>query len=295
MRTALSIGVGLASMLVASISLAQGDPPPPTPGTTPGATGTATVGATADANGTVTPPPKIATPAPAAVKKDDDGITDHEKVVGKFGVGYMGMTQLPIGEGGPGAGGGLGITQGTVNTPVIGVRYWLMEKIGIDAGIGFSLANSSQTTLVNNVETTTDGPAILGGALHAGLPLAFAYGKHYKFLLVPEVNLGLTRRVEKQTGANPPPDIVRSGFRFDIGARVGTEIQFGFIGVPELALQATVGLGFQRQVWSNSQDSGNGVPTPREASISSNGLGTTVQSDPWALLVNNISALYYFP
>jgi hypothetical protein len=96
-------------------------------------------------------------------------------------------------------------------------------------------------------------------------------------------------------GTPTPPDIHHSGFRFDGGARIGTEIQFGFIGVPELALQASVGLRFIHQNWNASQDAGPGVINPSSASQSANELGTTVQSDPWALFVNNISAIYYFP
>ena len=38
-----------------------------------------------------------------------------------------------------------------------------------------------------------------------------------------------------------------------------------------------------------------GPATPISSSVQSNGLSTSVQSDPWALFVNNISALYYFP
>ena len=97
----------------------------------------------------------------------------------------------------------------------------------------------------NNVTTTTDGPAAVGVAVHGGVPLAFAYGKHYKFLLVPELNIGYARRGEKQNGNPAPPDIVRTGLRVDAGARIGTEIQFGFIGIPELALQASVGLNIR--------------------------------------------------
>ena len=36
-----------------------------------------------------------------------------------------------------------------------------------------------------------------------------------------------------------------SGIRFDVGARTGFELFFGFIGIPELSLSATVGLQFE--------------------------------------------------
>lgn len=285
MRTRLATSLGIAVVLFAPAALAQDQ-------------GTG--------DGTVEPPKvttsvKTTTTTPAAGNgaKADDGVTDHEKVIGHLGVGYLGLTQLPIGSGDGGGGGGAGgfsHARATLDAPVIGVRYWMSEKMGIDAGLGFTMFSSSNDTVNNNVTTTTDGPAAVGVALHGGIPLAFAYAKHYKFLLIPEVNLGYARRGEKQNGNPAPPDIVRTGLRIDAGARVGAEIQFGFIGVPELALQASVGLNFRYQNWKSSQAaSAPVVPSERSSSDTQTSIGTTVQSDPWALFVNNISAIYYFP
>jgi hypothetical protein len=283
MRTVLSCVVGFALALVAPTALAQGE-------NQGGAGGTA--GGTAGAGATVEPPKvavKAAAPEPA---KEEDNTTDHEKFVGHFAIGYLGLTNLPLG----GGGNATGVTQTTLPAPVIGGRYWLNKLIGIDAGVGFALASSSNEVQQNNTTTTSDGPSILGLAFHAGVPLALATGKHYTFEVIPEGNIGFTSQtVHSPPGPNPPPDIHHSGFRLDIGARAGAEVHFGFIGVPELALQATIGLYFQRQVWHSSQDQGNPTPTSSlSSSISQTGLGTSVQSDPWALFVNNIAALYYF-
>lgn len=313
MRTGLTIALGMALALVAPSALAQ-DPQPGTDtgagtgtgmGTGAGAEAGGTAAGTVDANAAAeVEPPKVTTTTKTTTTTDeagagaaaakDDGLTDHEKVVGHFGVGYLGLTQLPIGSGGV-----TGVNRATIDAPVIGVRYWLMEKLGLDLGIGFTFFSSSRAVEAAGTPgvVETDGPAALGLAFHGGLPLAFAHAKHYKFLLIPEFNVGFTRRGEKQNappGAAAPPDIVRSGFRLDVGARVGTEIQFGFIGVPELALQATVGLNFRRQVWKNSQDAFLNTPA-QSSSDGETSVGTTVQSDPWALFVNNISAIYYFP
>ena len=281
MRTGLAIALGFASVLVAPAALAQDG----------------------DGSGTVEPPKvttqvkttTTTTPAASTAPKDD-GVTDHEKVVGHLGVGYLGLTQVPIGSGGGGGAGGFSHSRATLDAPVIGVRYWLSEKMGLDLGLGFTMFSSSNDTVNNNVTTTTDGPAAFGVAVHGGVPLAFAYGKHYKFLLVPELNIGYARRGEKQNGNPAPPDIVRTGLRVDAGARIGTEIQFGFIGIPELALQASVGLNIRYQNWKSHQDAGPPVvPTERSSSDTQTSIGTTVQADPWALFVNNISAIYYFP
>jgi hypothetical protein len=297
MRTALGFTVGIAFALVAPSALAQD-----TGGTAGGGAstgGTVQAGGSAEVAAPLPPPaaapapapaPPVAAPAPAKVDDKDDAVTDHEKVIGRFAVGYMGVTQLPIG-GGTAA---QNVRQDTVAAPILGIRYWLNPRVGLDLGLGIALQSSSAEVEQNNTTTTTDGPAIFGGAIHGGVPIALSTGKHYTFQVVPELNLGVTSRTDKFNGANPPPDLKHSGFRADLGARVGAEIHFGFIGVPELALQATVGLYFSRQVWKNSQDSGQGVPAPLSSSIGASSLSTNVQSDPWAIFTNNISALYYF-
>ena len=125
MRTALSIAVGMALALAAPAAFAQDT-----------TTGTAGAGGTATAEGTL-PPPKVVTKtvepttAAPAKKVEEDEVSDHEKVVGHIGVGYLGLTTLPLA---PGNG-----IPATVSAPVIGVRYWLAEKIGLDLGLGFGL------------------------------------------------------------------------------------------------------------------------------------------------------------
>lgn len=293
MRNALGFVVGLAALVTASSLSNAAFAQQPTEPTAPAASAGGT---------TELPPPQRSAPtgpAPAVAAKEepkkDDGTTDHEKVIGKFGVMYFGVTQQPIGTG-PAA----NVGRGSVQTPVVGARYWLKERLGIDVGLGLNFFSSSRSVEQNNVSADTDGPAVMAFALHGGVPLALAYGKHYKFLVVPELNLGYATQTEAAQNVPPgqpsPPDIHRSGLRFDVGARIGTEIQFGFIGIPELALQASVGLNLRRQVWSASQDAA--APAFPTASASSDGqtnFGTTVQADPWALFVNNIAAIYYFP
>jgi hypothetical protein len=65
---------------------------------------------------------------------------------------------------------------------------------------------------------------------------------------------------------------------------VGAEIQFGFIGIPQLSLQGTVGLLF-----THTETSTN-VPA---ASAHTNDLQTTVGATPWAIFANAIEATYY--
>jgi hypothetical protein len=207
-----------------------------------------------------------------------DDVTDHDKVVNHFAVGYFGITNLPIGP--------VPVGANFVPTPIIGARYWLMRGIGIDVGLGFSTLSGSAETVTGGTSVTADHNSQLGFALHAGVPLALAAGKHFTFEVVPETNLGFTSGTIKNP-APGMPDTNISGFLWDIGGRIGGEIQFGFIGVPELALEGSVGLYLQRQVAKSSID-------PNSASDGSWSFGTSVGPSPWAIFTNNISALYYF-
>ncbi len=283
MRTALSIAMGMALALAAPSALAQDAPP----------TGTGT------GDGSL-PPPKVTTQVQAQVPgvggantgapkppSEEDSISDHEKVVGHVAVGYLGLTAIPIDP--PAAG-----ASNVVNAPVIGIRYWLAEKVGLDLGLGIGLTSASQESVAGAITNTVDAPSVFGGAIHGGVPIAFAHVKHFKFLLIPELNVGFATATQKTaTPANPTaPDISHTGFLFNVGARIGSEIHFGFIGVPQLSLQATVGFFVTAQNRKNSFEV-NGSTTSN--SLSQFGLGTTVQSDPWAIFANSISALYYFP
>jgi hypothetical protein len=274
-RTSVSIALAAALVAVGSSASAQE------------AGGTATVGGTL-------PPPKVTTrvettPAGGAAKKeDDDPTSDHEKVVGHFGVGYLGVSDLPIAA----AGGGIP-ARGSVSAPVIGVRYWLNEKLGLDLGLGFAMSTgSTELAPAGAASTTTDLGSRFGLALHGGVPLVFAHQKHFTFLLIPELNVGFTNQSNETGQGAATVKTTLSGFRLDLGARIGSEIHFGFIGIPQLALQATVGAYVKREAWkATSEVSGNSS----SASQGATAFGTSVQSDPWALFTNNISAIYYLP
>jgi hypothetical protein len=255
------------------------------------------VGGSAGATTTTTPPPAATTPPPppaatattttatttAPKVEHEDGDPDHEGVVGHFGVGYLGVSQLPIASGLPGGAAGT-VVRDNVNAPVIGVRYWLNRGLGLDLGVGFGITGGSTQVVSGGVDRSVDSPSRLGFAFHGGVPLAFAHGKHYSFTVIPEATVGFTNGTIKVNGA---PDVDLSGFRLDLGGRVGAEIYFGFIGIPQLSLQGSVGLFFRREAWKAKQGD-------TSASVGETTFATSVQSDPWALFVNNISAFYYF-
>jgi hypothetical protein len=186
---------------------------------------------------------------------------DHDGVVGHFAVGYFGISNLPVGGGTVG-----NLTQATIVAPVIGARYWMLPKVGIDAGVGFSDSSSGW-----------------GIGVHGGLPLALATSKHMTFEVIPEVTVAFAGNSNGSGNAS----VTDSGFLLDLGARAGGEIQFGFIGIPQLALQASVGLYLQHESWGFSTANQSG-------SSSSTVFSTSVQGAPWGIFTDNISALYYF-
>jgi hypothetical protein len=276
------MGISAAALLVGSIASAQ----EPAAGASGSASGTASASA----------PPAVVVAQPAAAvvvepaKRVEDDTPDHERFVGHFAVGYFGISQLPIAHENPGAG---GVVRDNVNAPIIGVRYWLKRDIGLDLGLGLGLTGGSTEIVSGGAgggSTTVDKKSLFGLGIHGGVPLAFAHGRHYSFLVLPEATLGFTSGTLKSpaNGAGvAAPDQDLSGFKLDVGARVGAEIHFGFIGIPELSLEGSVGLFARRETVKWKQDTAS-------ASDGTTTFSTSVQSDPWAIFVNNISAFYYF-
>jgi hypothetical protein len=209
---------------------------------------------------------------------------DHDLVVHKVGVTYFDVQSVPIAQpqvGGVALGAG-GITSTNLQAPVVGIRYWLNQRFGIDGGIGLGFAGGSQESVNGNTDTTVSKESTTAFVLHVGVPISLYDAKHYSFLVIPYGNLGFASGTFKGTTPNQNLD----GFLGEIGVRAGAEIHFGFIGIPQLALQATVGLSYNRTVFKDSAG-GN------SASDGTNTFGTNLQANPWAIFTNAISATYY--
>ncbi len=210
-------------------------------------------------------------PAPASTVP---GPTNHSQFVGDFAIGFLGVQSINIADVA-----GTGVT--TVNAPVIGGRYWLSAGMGIDAGIGFNFGSGSST--VNGDETDQPQPAAF--LLHGGVPFALADSKYFVFELIPELNIGFAGNTVQVAG----DDVSLSGFHLDIGARAGAEVHFGFIDLPQLSLQAGIGVSL---AYDHTSSDNSGTDT--EVSTSNTFFGTTVGNDPWDIFTSSISALYYF-
>ncbi|HKY35040.1 MAG TPA: hypothetical protein VJN18_03805 [Polyangiaceae bacterium] len=262
---------GLAGVLLTSSAFAQdaapaaaapAAPPEPAPAPAPAA-------ASAGGDAQVGMALPGAAPQAAAVA----GNSDHDSVVGRLAVGYLGRNGVVIPT-------GPGFNPTEIATPVVGVRYWLSDMLGIDAGIGLGLTSGSQEDAMG---MSTDDPGWYLFMIHGGVPLSLASAGHFSFQIVPELNVGFAGASTDIMGVETSV----SGFHLDVGARAGAEVHFGFIDVPQLSLQG--GIGLRLNMDSTSTDTAG-----TETSSSNVSIGTTVNGDPWDIFTSNISALYYF-
>src|SRR5687768_2038827 len=104
-----AILAGLSSLVITSAAMAQ---------------------AQADANANVGMTLPGAAPAAMAAA----GSSDHDQVVGRLAVGYLGRRGMGVGTS---AAGGTALQ---ADAPVVGIRYWLDQGIGIDAGLGLLIS-----------------------------------------------------------------------------------------------------------------------------------------------------------
>lgn len=216
------------------------------------------------------------------------GATDHSMMVGHLAVGFFGVQGVTVGIGG----GGPVSASIDVSAPTIGIRYWLAERIGLDVALGIGFQTGSAKVDTPGGVTSVDIEQAFALALHGGLPIALYSGQHYNFMIIPELNLGFGSGT--LFGATPNDDQNLNGFFFNIGARAGGEVHFGFIGVPELSLEGSVGIDLGFNSGSVENDLGNPAGSTI-TTVTALQIATTVQNNPWNIFIANISAKYYFP
>ena len=204
-------------------------------------------------------PPGQGGPTPEAPANDAvSSETDHSQVT--FGVSFFGLDNLTL----------MDETADRsairLRMPAIGVRYWVSESIGLDIGIGLGIISQQD---FNNcpIDMGNCGPELKTGGvdggfgirLHFGLPVALKTFQHFNVLLTPELGFqyGQATIYNAETLMNESPDALDVGISsiaLDVGVKIGGELQFGFWGVPNLALQANIGLGLRYQSTSMSND-----------------------------------------
>jgi hypothetical protein len=218
------------------------------------------------------PPHRVVQQAPVEAPPSEEGENDLDPDRRPVGIGYAGVSQIPI--------------TATVNVtaPAIGLRYWASKKTGLDIALGFGWADGS--TEIAGV--STDANAVWGLVLQGGVPFALATHRHVSFQLIPYALFAYGATKTGATGVGAISTDL-SGTRFDLGVRSGLEIFWGFIGLPQLSLSATVGAAFQLRNITSDMGGMFGKMSATTYSIT-----TTVQNNPWDIFTGNVAARYYF-
>lgn len=228
-----------------------------------------------------------APPTGGAAPDATTGTGDHVAAVGHLGVGWFGVGGITLGIPDIGA----GAVQLPISAPAVGIRYWLNETIGLDVALGFGYTSGGAS--VDTPGGITDVSIASGFALtlHGGIPISVYHGEHYSFQFVPEFDFGFGSGT--LFGLTPNDDQNVGAVAFQIGARAGAEVHFGFIGVPQLSLQATIGLALAYQSSTLENDFGNPAGSTI-TTVNTLDLSTTVQEEPWDIFTGSIRAIYYW-
>jgi hypothetical protein len=222
--------------------------------------------------------------------------SDHAAVVGSFSLGLLGLAELPVALGDPVniAPGTRTVTSDTVRAPIIGSRYWLNERFGLEAGVGLSFASGSFNT---GVGSAVDGGKVTAFAAHVGAPIAATWGKHYALLLTPYIAFGRVSSEDSRATTATGDDVFGTGFSFEGGLKGGVELQLGAVGLEGLALQLTAGLRLRyesRTANVPTLDVGSGVASEIDIESSRTVFETSPGSSLGSAVAGTLAALYYF-
>ena len=265
-RRAIALAFSIAWLGMAGAAGAQGvSPPPDAPVVAPTET---------------PPPPAPPAPPPAVVAVPQQAEftraeaprvdSDFDVEQRRWAIGYAGVSLVPTGA-------------GSLTVPAVGVRYWTTPSMGVDFALGIGWTGGS---VKDTSGMSTDKNGVYGFLVSGGVPFVLSTHRHVNFEVEPYLTFGYGK-TSTGTTAYYSTQTDYSGRRLDVGARAGFEVFFGFIGIPELALSATIGAQFE--YLHTDQNLSSLDSTDTTLSIS-----TTVQNNPWDIFAGNIAARYYF-
>jgi hypothetical protein len=209
--------------------------------------------------------------------------------MGRWGLGYFGQMDVPIGWTGARAEGS------SVPLQMVGARTWL-GRVRLDLAIGVNLQHGS-----NDVDgTTTSQPSLYAWGARVAAPIALYSAQNFTVYLGPEIAYGRATETTPAVAENPvtgapaKPEVDHSGHRFAIGARGGAEVHFGFMGLPRLALDATLGLSLDLTAGYSDGIATKSYLPNGSASYSHVALQSFTSHQPWNIFITNVAAVYYF-
>jgi len=224
-----------------------------------------------------------AAPAPAPAAEDRE--TDGEKAMGGYALVVFNTQPFDFANSG-------GAAPIPLTVYTVGLRHWTTQpwnrfrNWGVDLGVGLAVARTSVTQPQTGQLVTSDGASVTGFGLHAGLPLAVKHHKHATFEVVPELDLVYAK--ETIPAATAGGDATRySGWSVRMGARAGFEIFFGFVGLPQLAVEASLGATIR-------YDSLSSKVGPSDRSTRTWSVATLRGSEPWSIFSGSVAAMYHF-
>lgn len=238
------------------------------------------------------PPTETPAPEPAAkpvTAPDAKPKTGRALVVHRWGLGYFGQMDVPIGWTGARAAGS------SVPLQMVGARTWL-GRVRLDLAVGVNLQGGS-----NDVDgASSSQPSFFAWGARVAAPIALYSAQNFTVFLGPEIAYGRANESTPAVAENPvtgeraKQQVDHSGHRFALGARGGAEVHFGFMGLPRLALDATLGLSLDLTAGYSDGIATKSLVTNGSASYSHVGLQSFTSHQPWNIFITNVAAVYYF-
>ncbi|MDO9018516.1 MAG: hypothetical protein Q8S73_28190 [Deltaproteobacteria bacterium] len=226
---------------------------------------------------------------------DTSGPTDHSVVVGHLGLRYFGSADVAA----LGFNNGMIVRGGSRSIHTVGMRYWLNGSLGIEAGlgIGFSSGSTTVTSQTGGMQTQTqsDQPNFFGIGLQVGLPIMVAEAKHLAIHVDPYLFFRYGTSGITTGSGDSTRDNSLNAIQFGLGANAVAELQFGFLGLPQLGLQAQFGFGlsYANESTTSVQLRNNDTETGSQSGF---GIGTTIGPNYGLaeIISGSLSAVWYF-
>ncbi len=215
------------------------------------------------------PPPLAEVPqavAEPATKATPPLLTARERRNGSVGVGYLGLASMAPTFTGGGLG---GLAALRIQVPMLGIRWWFRDsRVGLDVGLGAMGATAP--------DFFSPSLMVVG---HIGVPIALLSTQHVIVLLAPEFRAGFSTLTG---GASA------GGSLLELALRGGVELFFGFIGVPDLSVEAAVRVGVARDEQSFFSPFGGSSGTANFR------FSTSLSGDAASVIASTLSLKYYF-